>query len=225
MIGKNLLNEVHAVAVMKRRVRVLAHALADMFDAAGTVLDVGCGDGTVAQSVKALRPDLEFSGVDVLLRPQIAIPARLYDGKTIPFEDNAYDYAMIVDVLHHTDDPAAVLAECLRVTRKGVIIKDHLADGFAAWPTLRFMDWVGNRGHNVRLPYNYLSKEGWGLAFEKSGCRVTASNGKLDLYPAPFTYLFDRSLHFVARVQDVEDLATGGLGGQSGGVFSPERTA
>lgn len=215
MIAKDLLNEVHAVAVMKRRVRVLSKALSDMFDGPGTVLDVGCGDGTVAVAVNANKSDLKFSGVDVFLRPQVAIPAIVYDGKTIPYDDGAFDYAMIVDVLHHTDEPAAVLSECLRVTKKGVVIKDHLAHGIAARPTLRFMDWVGNRGHDVRLPYNYLSKEEWGNVFRKSGCKVTECRGQLDLYPAPFTYLFDRSLHFVARVEK------GGHESQTATIFSP----
>ena len=28
------------------------------------------------------------------------------------------------------------------------------------------MDWVGNRGHDVRLPYNYLSKAEWNAIFD-----------------------------------------------------------
>ena len=31
--------------------------------------------------------------------------------------------------------------------------------------TLAFMDWVGNKGHDVRLPYNYLSKAEWTAVF------------------------------------------------------------
>lgn len=48
-----------------------------------------------------------------------------------------------------------------RVARRGVVIKDHLREGPLAGPTLRLMDWVGNRGHDVRLPYNYLSRRKW----------------------------------------------------------------
>jgi len=108
---------------------------------------------------------------------------------------------MIVDVLHHTDNPVAVLSECLRVSKKGVIIKDHLLTGFAARQTLRFMDWVGNRGHDVRLPYNYLSEDGWKDVFEGAGCQLVRWHGKLGLYPVPFGWLFDRSLQFVASVK------------------------
>ena len=39
-------------------------------DGGETVLDVGCGDGSIAQAIMALKPQLNFQGIDVLLRPQ-----------------------------------------------------------------------------------------------------------------------------------------------------------
>ena len=174
-LQKQILNGVHNSAVFKRRVRVLSNLLAAEMPSGDTVLDVGCGDGSIAVAIQSQAPHLKFSGIDVFLRPQVAIPAVVYDGVTIPHADNSFDWVTIVDVLHHTDDPAAVLAECVRVARKGVVIKDHLREGIAAQETLRFMDWVGNRGHDVRLPYNYLSKAEWHAAFDKIGASVLLS--------------------------------------------------
>jgi len=196
-----MLNGVHSIAVMGRRVERLSRALSSVFESGGSVLDVGCGDGAVAFAVQSLRADLKFSGVDVFLRPKIVIPAEVYNGKTIPYDDKSFDYVMIVDVLHHTDDPTALLTECLRVARYGVVIKDHVLAGLAARLTLRFMDWVGNRGHDVRLPYNYLDQKGWRDVFDAVGCTVVHWNGRLGLYPVPFNWLFDRSLHFVGYVR------------------------
>ncbi len=198
---KPLLNAVHGAAVFNRRVRVLAGHLADAIPGRGTVLDLGCGDGSVAVELMKLRPDLKVEGVDVLLRPQTHIPVTLYDGATLPFAPESFDYVTIVDVLHHTDDPAAVLAEAARVARRGVIIKDHLREGLGAFPTLRLMDWVGNRGHDVRLPYNYLSKAEWDAVF--GGIKVAPAtwNQRLDLYPQPFSLAFDRSLHFISTIR------------------------
>jgi SAM-dependent methyltransferase len=195
---KPLLNAVHGAAVFNRRVRVLARHIAEAIPDRGTVLDLGCGDGSVAVALMQLRPDLGVEGVDVMVRPRTRIPVTAYDGVTLPFADQSFDYVTIVDVLHHTEDPVVVLREAARVGRKGVVIKDHLAEGIFALPTLRFMDWVGNRGHNVVLPYNYLSRDDWRKAFSSAELSMVANTERLGLYPRPFSWLFDRSLHFVA---------------------------
>ena len=49
-IQKHILNSVHDVAVFKRRVRVLAEHIADQLDGGTSVLDVGCGDGSIARA-------------------------------------------------------------------------------------------------------------------------------------------------------------------------------
>jgi SAM-dependent methyltransferase len=198
---KKVLNTVHDRIVFRRRVRVLSRCLADELGASGAVLDLGCGDGSIARAMMDLKPGLAFSGIDVLLRPQTLIPVTRFDGKTIPAEDKAFDWVTIVDVLHHTEDPAALLAEAARVARHGVVVKDHLREGFAAYPTLRLMDWVGNRGHDVRLPYNYLSMAEWKAIFAEVGVSPCGWRQSLSLYPFPASLLFDRNLHFIATLR------------------------
>jgi len=199
MDAKSLLNAVHDKAVFGRRVEVLARELARQLPQGGRVLDLGAGDGSVARALMDLRPDLVVEGVDVMIRPRTLIPVTKFDGGALPFADKSFDAVTIVDVLHHTDDPAAVMGEAARVARHAVVIKDHLLSGLLAGPTLRFMDWVGNRGHNVVLPYNYLSSERWSAALTSAGLAEETRESRLNLYPRPFTWLFDRNLHFVAR--------------------------
>jgi hypothetical protein len=139
---------------------------------------------------------LTFRGIDTFLRPKIAIPVDVYDGDRIPFEDNSF-----VDVLHHTDNPQKVLGECFRVAREGVVIKDYLREGLAASQTLRFMDWVGNKGHDIRLPHNYLSREERTKIFSNLAASVQSWNDDLGLYPIPATFIFDRKLHFMASLR------------------------
>lgn len=206
---KQALNALHARMVFGRRIRVLAGHIAAQLPE-GSVLDVGCGDGTLAQAVMQLNPKTSFQGIDVFLRPSVAIPAQVYDGQTIPFPDGAFDWVTICDVLHHTDDPAAVLAECTRVARRGVVIKDHLREGLLSGPTLRLMDWVGNRGHDVRLPYNYLTKREWAAIFTRLGLAPVRWEQKLGIYPAPFGLIFDRELHFVATVAKAPQVRAAG---------------
>jgi SAM-dependent methyltransferase len=179
-------------------VRILSQALAELLPRNAAVLDIGCGDGLLAQLIMQRRPDAAVSGIDVLLRPQCQIPARAFDGRHVPHEDGAFDVAMLVDVLHHAEDPEVLLAEALRVSRQGILIKDHVSDGFLVVPTLRFMDRVGNAHHGVSLPYNYWSEAKWRAEMDRLGLRASAWRRWLGLYPWPASLFFDRSMHLVS---------------------------
>ena len=126
-----------------------------------------------------------------------------FDGITIPYPDASFDAVMFVDVLHHTVDPFILLREGKRVA-KTVLIKDHFRDGMLSGPTLRFMDWVGNVHHGVALPYNYWSRLEWTAAFKASRLEVSEMKTSLGLYPQPASWMFERSLHFVARLERAE---------------------
>ncbi len=199
-IFQHIHRKVHGKAVFDRRIEVLTRTLADFIPANARVLDIGCGSGTLAKRIMALRPDIGIEGIDVLVRPGAEIPVTEFDGDTIPWEDGHFDIALFVDVLHHTEAPARLLAEAKRVSKGGIVIKDHFREGVLADATLRFMDWVGNAQHGVVLPYNYLSDPEWRGIWSKLGLKVERLTDKVGLYPAPFSWLFDRRLHFVARL-------------------------
>lgn len=187
-----------------RRIWILSRQLAKAIPNRGSVLDIGCGDGLLAAALLKLRADLRIEGVDVVARPRTLIPVALYDGTTLPFADKSFDYVTIVDVLHHTDDPSIVLAEAARVARQGVIIKDHLREGFLAQETLSFMDWFGNLGDGVPMPYNFLSRTEWQAVYFKARLQLVSMEEKLGIYLPPAGWLFDRNLHFVAHLQPKE---------------------
>jgi SAM-dependent methyltransferase len=196
----SLLDSVHGAYVLDRRVRVLTDLLVELLPPNASVIDVGCGDGKLARGVLVRRPDLQLRGIDVLVRPDAAIPVDAFDGRRIPCADHGVDAVMFVDVLHHTLDPTVLLREAGRVARRAVVIKDHVADGWLAGPTLRFMDRVGNARHGVALPYTYWRRAQWEQGFEEAGLSVDVWRSRLALYPPPASLLFDRSLHMVARL-------------------------
>lgn len=196
----SFLDFAHGRLVHVPRVLVLRDRLSPLLPQGAVVLDVGSGDGLLARELMRARPDLEVRGVDVGVRPEAAIPTEPFDGVHLPYPDGAVDVVMFVDVLHHTADPAVLLAEAARVARRAVVIKDHLREGLLAGARLRFMDWVGNARHHVSLPYNYWTRQRWTEAFAALDLSVGAWHGKLGLYPRPFHLLFEQSLHFVARL-------------------------
>lgn len=199
-ITRRFHGKIHDKIVFGRRIQVLAGTIAEFLPPNAHVLDIGCGSGTLARALMTLRPDVTIEGIDVLVRPATEIPVAHFDGETIPWPDDHFEVALFVDVLHHTDAPARLLAEAKRVSRRGIVIKDHLRDGILAGSTLRFMDWVGNAAHGVRLPYNYLSHSEWSDVWAKLDLKVERLTDRMGLYPRPFSWLFDRRLHFVARL-------------------------
>jgi SAM-dependent methyltransferase len=204
----NLIEKIHSNYVHGRRVHRLCELIAKQLPAKAKVLDVGAGDGWLDHLIQQTRPDVQIHGVDVLMREKTYIPVTLFDGETIPAPDHSYDVVLFVDVLHHTKDPMVLLREARRVMRHAIVIKDHNADGLFADATLRFMDRVGNRRHRVALPHNYWPVKKWTEAFDSLGLIVSVNQVCLKLYPWPASALFDRKLHFIARVEPTNTISS-----------------
>src|SRR5262249_6117332 len=156
--------------------------------------------GLVARRIQELRPDVRIRGIDVLVRENTHIPTESFDGRTIADGEGTTDVVLLVDVLHHTDDPTILLREAARVARRCVLIKDHTRYASLAGPTLRFMDSAGNAPHGVTLPYNYWPKRRWVEAFRDLGLTVQSWQADLGLSPGPADWVFGRSLHFIASL-------------------------
>jgi SAM-dependent methyltransferase len=191
----------HHALVFQRRTRVLGELLAALIPQGASVLDVGCGDGTIAGLIAQLRPDVSIQGVEFMVRPGCKIPCHSFDGATLPYPDASFDVCLFVDVLHHTQDPAILLREAVRVTRKFVLLKDHLDENILDDFTLRFMDWIGNRPHGVVLAYNYQSREQWAGYFLMCGLKEESWNRDVPLYPWPLRLVAGRGLHFVSLLR------------------------
>lgn len=99
-----------------------------------TVLDLGCGAGTITTGIAAVvapgrvvavdvdagvldvaRANAERAGIDT-------IDFRIGDAYRLDLPDDSVDVAHAHQVLQHLDDPVAVLRELARVTRRGGVI-------------------------------------------------------------------------------------------------------
>lgn len=92
------------------------------------LLDIGCGTGTFLEFFWSCGFDV--TGLDsspdmlALAREKIGVRADLHLGQAehLPFDDREFDYVTLTTVLEFVDDPALVLREAARVSRKGVLI-------------------------------------------------------------------------------------------------------
>jgi SAM-dependent methyltransferase len=200
----SILGRVHRRTVFGRRVRVLAELLAARIPASASVLDVGCGDGSIANLVTSYNPSVTVQGIEFAPRGNCMIECKAFDGSNIPYPAASFDVCMFVDVLHHVSDSQGIeklLSEACRVSRRYVLIKDHLCENRFDFTTLQFMDWVGNRPHGVILPYNYQSRDDWEKHFLATGLKAKEWQTNVPLYPFPFSALFGRELHYIGLLE------------------------
>lgn len=207
------LDRLHATRVHTRRVRVLAAAAARLLPARARVLDVGCGDGLLAATLAAVRSDLSLVGVEIAPRAGCRIPVTGFNGRDLPFAYDSFDAVLVVDVLHHIEDPVVLLREAARVARGVVVLKDHLRTGLGAQLTLRLMDEIANRRHGIALPFNYLSPAEWDRLFAACALEIESRDPLPQLYPFPASLVFGRQLHFFARLRR-RAASSGGLAAQ-----------
>jgi SAM-dependent methyltransferase len=96
------------------KVRYLVEHMPD----AGSVLEVGSGEGKLLRTIAAHKPGLQLHGCDVRI-PKSApdVYKFLHMGAKIPADDASFDVVLTFDVLEHVPDPAATLAEVSRVLK------------------------------------------------------------------------------------------------------------
>jgi ubiquinone/menaquinone biosynthesis C-methylase UbiE len=103
------------------------------------VVEIGAGNGLVAQMLHDAT-GANFTLLDVVDYNASRLPMRVFDGKSLPFEDNTFDLAMLVFVLHHNPDPRPVMREALRVARRGVLVVENDTRGVIKKPLTRLID-------------------------------------------------------------------------------------
>ena len=82
-----------------------------------SLLDVGCRDAILR---KHMRPQIEYTGVDIVAGPGVDKVANIEDG--LPFADGEFDAVVALDLLEHTNNIWFAFDELVRVARRQVVI-------------------------------------------------------------------------------------------------------
>src|SRR5271157_1543760 len=112
--------------------------------------------------------------------------------------DATFDAVILADVLHHDEDPDRLLRESARVSKRLVIIKDHLRVGFMAQQRISLLDWAANAGYAVPCLYRYNNLTEWRRSIGLVGSNLIQERTSVDIYPPVFNQLLGKGLHYFA---------------------------
>jgi len=166
------------------------------------VLDVGCGGGTLGARLRSeaasRRLDVEVSGLERFPRGGEPIGVTSYAGGRFPYADRTFDVVIVADVLHHEAQPLALLRECVRVSQRLLVIKDHQLSGPLAKMRVSLIDWADNAPYGVQCLFQYNRPEEWEAILRDLRLTAAALYRSIDLYPPGFNFLFGRHLQYLA---------------------------
>lgn len=125
------------------------------------LLDVGCGDMAIAKSIASKYTKVQFTCIDIYPNKENWDNYVEFNGKNIPFEEDAFDIVLYSDVLHHDIKNAENLLKEAKRVSKYILIKDHFEYGLWSRKLLQLADFIGNYGYGVSIPKFYFSKNSY----------------------------------------------------------------
>jgi len=146
----------------------------------GDILEIGTGSGHMAivlakkgfrlvsidldrKVQKTAKSRLKALGLDKL------VTLKIMDAERLKFRDNAFDYVISVNVLHHAKAPVKCLKEMARVVGKKLVIADFNRNGERIAENIHGME-----GHTH--PRSKLSLRAIAALLKRSGMAVTKHN-------------------------------------------------
>lgn len=133
------------------------------------IVDIGSGNGLVCFYLR--EQGLNVTPLDVVNMPfDESVAPVVYDGEKMPFQENEFDTALILTVLHHTDEPEAIIEETRRVARRIIIIEDIYRNPIQKYATFA-MDWLVNLGYSYN-PHTNKNDKGWRRTFKSLNLKL-----------------------------------------------------
>jgi 2-polyprenyl-3-methyl-5-hydroxy-6-metoxy-1,4-benzoquinol methylase len=154
-----------------RRARLFVETFGEFIAKEGEILDIGAGICDIDKLL--IDEGYQVTPLDIQNLSFNTITPLLYDGKTLPCKNGAFDTALILTVLHHTQDPARLVAEAQRAAKRVIIIEDVYDTTFRKYLTF-FVDSFLNlefSGH----PHSNKADQQWRALFRALGMKLTAT--------------------------------------------------
>ncbi len=168
-IQRHILDEMvrrTSVASLEKRAEFFAGRFGEVLPAGSRVLDIGGGWGFYAGPLE--RRGHSLTVLDVVKPGLQKSPVVVYDGGRFPFADKSFDACLLVTMLHHVPDSAAIIREAGRVTRRFLIVVEDLYHHMLG----RFWTVLRDRFYNFEFfghPCQFRKKEEWVELFAKQG--------------------------------------------------------
>ncbi len=87
------------------------------------ILDVGTGNGALCRSLRGRGYAVTPIDIDNLSFFNDVAPI-VYDGTKMPLQNDGFEVALLITMLHHTPDPRVILEETRRVAKRVIVIEE-----------------------------------------------------------------------------------------------------
>ncbi len=166
-----------------RRAQAISQELNRFIKPGDTVLDLGAGNGHVANQVKA-RLGADITLLDIIDKNKTDLPLILYEGKIVPFRDDSYDVVLLIYVLCDSLDPISLLKEAIRVSNSKIIIFEDVYTNFLSYLSAVMIGYLANFLLRIPNPLHLKKESDWLEVFGRPGVEVisqkTVRRNKLD---------------------------------------------
>ncbi len=147
-----------------KKAEIKLNRLLKFYSPQHTILDIGSGN--CALNLQIRNMSFNITGLDISNKSAFQeFEPIIYDGATLPFDDNSFDIVQLITVLHHIKDTESIIKEAKRVGHKLIIMEDIYENTFQKYITF-VADSINNwefMGH----PHSNRSDEGWKNTFKK----------------------------------------------------------